>query len=306
MITLSPSIPGGSWSSSNAHALVSSIGTVFGISAGIDTISYQVTEGSCFSVVAHIVTVNPLPVAGVISAASRICIGSSTTLANSISGGVWSSAIGHAFVSTSGVIYGLSVGIDTVLYSITNMCGTVKARHTIKIDTMPYAGSIIGPDEVCIGESIYLTNSATEGMWKCSDTLKAAVNEFGKVTGITSGGVTIQYKVTNSCASASANYMVEVLQESECATQIDVVNNPVDVIVYPNPATNNINIKLPRRAKVEVVLYSISGEKVISKIVDEGELKDNITLQVTNLARGTYVIRVTTEFANHIEKLILN
>ncbi len=73
-ITLTDAASGGVWSSSNTSATVSG-GVVFGVSAGVDTISYAVTITCGTATATKAVTINPLPSAGTITGAATVCAG---------------------------------------------------------------------------------------------------------------------------------------------------------------------------------------------------------------------------------------
>jgi hypothetical protein len=68
-----------------------------------------------------------------VSVLSEICSGSTTALTNSVYGGGWSVVNNHATISSSGVLTGISAGMDTVIYTISNVCGTANAAARINI-----------------------------------------------------------------------------------------------------------------------------------------------------------------------------
>ena len=98
-----------SWSSSNTLvATVGSTGVVSGVAGGIATISYTVSVACGTVNVIATVTVNPLLIAGTIAGASAVCVGFTTALSDSASGGTWqSSNTGTATVNSSGVVSGV-------------------------------------------------------------------------------------------------------------------------------------------------------------------------------------------------------
>ncbi len=205
-IALSDATTGGVWTSSNAGVATvnSSTGIVSGVSAGSVTISYSVA-GSCGTGVAtKAITVISAPLAGSISGASTVCAGSSVTFSDSISGGTWSSSSSIATVSGSGVVFGLTAGTATISYAVTNSCGTTVATHAIVVNPLPSTpAAITGSATACTGAVTTLTDATAGGVWTSSNTTIATVNSTGGVTGVTPGGVTISYTVTNSCGSAS-------------------------------------------------------------------------------------------------------
>jgi len=161
---------GGSWSSGNTgiatvgSAGSPSAGNVYGLAAGTAVISYSVGSTGSLSgcVVTAIVTVNLSPslaltvnalpaVPGSISGLDTLCSGFTFTLIDATTGGAWSSSNGTISITASGVISALSVGVDTISYGITNMCGTVSASTTIAVKGVAIPDSISGQATVCEG-----------------------------------------------------------------------------------------------------------------------------------------------------------
>ncbi len=194
-ITLTDAVTGGTWSSSNATATVVG-GVVTGVTAGIDTIRYSVTNGCGIDTATAIITINPLPNAGTIAGPASVCVGSSITLTDAVAGGTWTSSNATATV-VGGVVTGVTAGIDTIRYSVTNGCGIDTATAIITINPLPNAGTIAGPSSVCAGSSITLTNAVTGGTWSSSNATATVVG--GVVTGVAAGIDTIRYSVTNGC-----------------------------------------------------------------------------------------------------------
>ena len=199
-IILTNAIAGGTWSSSNTNVAVTS-GTVTGVVSGTATISYMVTTACGTTTATKIITVNPLPNAGTITGASSVCVGSTTVLTDAATGGIWSSSNTNATV-ISGLVTGVSVGTVTISYSVTNVCGTANALHSITVSTVPVAGVITGPSIVCQGATITMTDAATDGIWSSSNTNATVIS--GVVTGVAGGISDIRYTVTTACGTASA------------------------------------------------------------------------------------------------------
>jgi gliding motility-associated-like protein len=75
------------------------------------------------------------------------------------------------------------------------------------VNPLPVVAAISGPNNVCAGLSITLTNATAGGTWSTSNSALATVNPTtGYVTGVAQGAVTITYTVTNSngCVNSSS------------------------------------------------------------------------------------------------------
>jgi hypothetical protein len=83
------------------------------------------------------VVINPLPNAGIISGAGTLCVDSSITLSDTITGGVWSASNSSASITSGGYVTGVAVGIDTIKYSVTALSCTTITRHIIDIQNCP-------------------------------------------------------------------------------------------------------------------------------------------------------------------------
>ena len=212
--TLTDPTSGGTWSSSSiATASIDATGIVYGIAAGSATISYTVVSPfTCTTVVTTTVTVNPLPVAGTISGPSTVCESMIITLTDGAAGGTWTSGTsGHASVGVTGSVLGLSPGIDTIFYVVTNSCGTATAIHPVTVNPLPHAGAITGTASVvCEGATISLSSTTAGGTWTSGTPSVATIDASGTVTGISAGSTTISYSVTNSCGTDVSIFVVTV------------------------------------------------------------------------------------------------
>ncbi len=208
--TLTDTASGGRWSTVNSHATVTASGVVTGVSAGVDTILYSVTNSCATATAFYTITINPLPNAGTITGPASVCVGGSTTFTTTGSGGSWSISNASATVTSGGVVTGASAGIDTIYYTATNSCGTAVATKIVTISPLPNAGSISGSVTVlCAGATTTLTESVSGGTWSVSNT-HATINTSGLVTAISAGTDTVKYSITNSCGTAIATYVISI------------------------------------------------------------------------------------------------
>ncbi len=189
--TLSSSSPGGTWSSSNTAVAIigSGSGLLNGMAAGTSNISYSLATG-CFTNTT--VTINPLP--GSISGPSNICVGSSGTLTNPVSGGFWSSSnSGIAAINAlSGVVTGISSGSAIITYTLPTGCFITRS---VTINNLPAA--ITGSDHVCLGSTIVLTDTIAGGVWSATGSVFISVDSFtGIVTGLATGVSPVTYTLS--------------------------------------------------------------------------------------------------------------
>jgi uncharacterized protein YjdB len=100
------------------------------------------------------ITVSALPAAPAsIGGTKTVCVGSTTTLTDATSGGVWSSSnTSTASVSSSGVVTGLSAGTATIRYTITNSGGCSSSVSTsVTVNASPITYTVTGGGSYCTG-----------------------------------------------------------------------------------------------------------------------------------------------------------
>ncbi|MBX2907117.1 MAG: Ig-like domain-containing protein, partial [Taibaiella sp.] len=193
---------GGSWSSSNTSvAIVDAYGYVSGVGYGTSTISYTVTNACGNSYATRVVTFNPMPYAGSIIGAAKVCRGSSIPYISPVTGGYWSSGnTSIATVSSTGVVYGVDTGLTTISYTVSNVCGTAYGLRDVTVEILPTTSPITGPGSICAGASTTLYDATPHGAWYTSDTSIATIDiDNGTITGVSAGTVLVSYRHNTSC-----------------------------------------------------------------------------------------------------------
>ena len=210
--SLSDATATGVWSSTNPTiATIDIAGNVNGITAGIVTISYTVTNGfGCIAAATTPDTVNALPVVPAIGGPAMDCIGQAVTLTNSTTGGVWSSAdITIATIDAAmGTLTGVTAGTVDITYTVTSLANCVTAVSTNEtINPSPAVSPVSGPTSVCTGLTISLNDATGGGVWSSSDNTTATVDAAGTVTGVAFGSAIISYTVSNvyGCYSSATD-----------------------------------------------------------------------------------------------------
>ena len=92
----------------------------------------------------------------------------------------------------------------------------------------------------------------------------------------------------------------------EAVTAVDDVNsNAHSIKVFPNPASDEATVEISSvNGTVKVMLVDIVGRTVIERDIESVDTC-RLTLDVRNLSRGTYFIRIATSSGNSVHKLVL-
>ncbi len=197
---------GGTWSSGTPlNASISVGGLVTGLIAGTSLISYAVTVNGCTTTSTALVTVTGLPVVPAITGSSSVCVSATTTLANSVAGGAWSSsAPGFATINSSGDVVGVSPGTTTITYLVSQFGCSNSVTHDVTVNALPLVSAISGTTTVCTGLTTQLDCLPAGGTWSSASTAKATISNSGLVLGVAAGSSLISYAVTtNGCTTTS-------------------------------------------------------------------------------------------------------
>ncbi len=118
------------------------------MSSPTTTTTYTVTGTSaagCTAANTQLITVIPTPTAGIISGPSVLCVGTTVTLIDTVSGGNWRSAsTSIATISNSGLLTGISNGTATITYKVANTCDSAFATYSVTVNTTQWVGTISG------------------------------------------------------------------------------------------------------------------------------------------------------------------
>ncbi|MFI5195954.1 MAG: gliding motility-associated C-terminal domain-containing protein [Chitinophagales bacterium] len=203
---LTDATTGGVWSSS--HSSIATItpgsGDLFGVSSGLDTITYTLpvlgtAPAGCAIDTPFRVNPIPLPISGIDS----VCVGSTVRLSDVTPGGTWSSSnTNFATVTTGpgaggGVVAGVSAGVVTITYTINAGC---YVTYSVTVHAVP--DPITGPTMVCATYSITLIETSVGGTWSSSNTYATVNSTTGIVTGsavTVSGNDTVIYTFSTGC-----------------------------------------------------------------------------------------------------------
>lgn len=184
------------------------------------TYGVSVTNGQGCASIAALVTIDVVafPVLDPIAGNNSVCIGATTPLSNTTTGGVWSSSnTGVASVSTNGTVSGVNNGSATISYTYTNATGcTAVVTKPIAVNVVPLAvTSINGPTTFCTGNTVTITAPTADSyVWSNNDTTQS-------ITVSTSGTYDVAI-TTAGCSATSAPVAVVV---NALPTPIVTTNN---------------------------------------------------------------------------------
>jgi hypothetical protein len=231
------------------------------------------------------ITVAPTPTITVNSGA--ICKGNSFTM-------IPAGAISYTYSGGTAVVSPTTNTTYTVSGANAEGC-TTNAVAVVTVNPLPNVtlGSIQSP--LCVNNStVQLIGNPAGGVYSGTGVIGTSFNPA--VAGAGTFTVNYNYTAANTC-SATASQSVNV---SLCTGILELNNETVSV--YPNPASNMINVKmnttLINNAVIE--LYDATGKLIAQqKVVNEYS-----SLNINGLSNGIYSVRVITDNEQIIKRIV--
>ncbi len=223
---------------------------------GVATIPYTIEDNAGDPMTGDVVTNQTsnqanisVTVLGPISGASTVCVGSTSQLGNTTSGGTWTSSDqSKATIDlNSGLLTGVASGSTTVTYSVTAGSTTVQETKLITVNARAVSGdiSVAPPATICAGGSATLTPSLTVANSITSPvyTWYANADRTGPITtggnfNVTGGALTVSNLATTT------TYYVSVQGSDRCENAPNALH-AVTINVTPRAVAADISVTPP-------------------------------------------------------------
>ena len=219
-ITLSDTMPGGIWKTSNGHASVTG-GIVTGLSIryvfeynvipSADTILY-IKSNSCGSDTAFkTISINAKPIA-MFDLPYSMCEKQHVSLVNGNGNFQNLFSINGDVVSMGSDLYGVKAGNDYLYNIVHNICGSDTFGQAIRVDPLPVVYPIQAQTtELCPNEQLTLTDSGIGDFHWYSNNGNASVGPWsGVVTALIAGYATIILDISNYCGLARTSISIQI------------------------------------------------------------------------------------------------
>ncbi len=221
---------------------------------------------------------------------------------------IWTviSGSGSASISTGGLLTAVSDGTVTVRATATDLSGVIGSKgisisnQTVMVSTITVQGQG-GSTNISTNEgslqmeaSILPVDAAEQAItWTVTNSSgEAAINTTGLLTAIDNGLVTVTATANDGSGVTGS---IDITISNQTVGVYQIVNQPFDIEVYPNPTGNVLQIKGSENGMIN--LYNSLGKKVYFGM----KKNEPHTIDVSNYPAGVYLIKIE---ANHAIKTV--
>ncbi len=227
-----------------------------------------------------------------------ICEGESVQLLSSeLTGNTWSTG------ETTNSIFATTTGLYTVTYTSPGGCTAISTTVPVVVNPLPTASFTYNAQ---LGGLTTFTNTSSDfvtSQWNFGDGSPWSNTTNPTHTYLGDGVYTVVLTVGNDCGSITINQQVTIV-----GTGIETLADGTSLELYPNPATETINIAYngSKTQKLMVRVVNVSGQIVYTDAVGQytGQYKN--TIDLSYVAKGVYFIQLITDDGLINRKIVLH
>ncbi|WP_138434044.1 Ig-like domain-containing protein [Winogradskyella algicola] len=197
---------------------------------------------------------------------------------------------------------------QTTTYEVRGYIGDCYDEKQVTVNVIPEVEAYAGEDqEICLGDIVTLTaTGGDEYVWSTGETTQSIQ---------VSPTETTEYTVTVFNALDFDEDTVTVFVDDNCDDDEVVIDEPVDgsalefeFLVYPNPASDYVDIKLSGNDQLTgFYIYDLTGKLIYQKSVENESLSVSTTtrVDVSSFRPGIYLIKLADIEQELFKRLIV-
>jgi hypothetical protein len=260
------------------------------------TYSVKVTDtNACFKSDTIHVTVNPLPVVN-LGNDTAFCPGNSLTLNAGNPGAhyLWNNG------TTSQTLNAGTTGNYSVVVTDNNTCkGTDNINILVKSSPSGTVNAVYG-DTATYTFNILNAQFVQSYTWNFGDGSPIATGAVVQHRFAHNGIYLVTVNLGGECSDSLGQSITVDVFDANGGTGIGKIDNPEDLLLYPNPAKDQITIENKNGLKLlNITAYNLLGQVVYNK---KAESNDKHRLVISGIAPGMYTLKIETDKGIAIRK----
>jgi len=165
-----------------------------------------------------------------------------------------------------------------------------------------------GKNSLCAGTSTtYKGLPEDGGIWNVSDTTIASITPGGVLTGIKAGAVDVIYS-GSECQTKRRTVIVTACNSNgDTIVGVNDVESITDITIFPNPATDQVNIQFDLQYTSAVILEvsDLNGRVLHSLTFDKTTVgTNNVSIDLSGYDQGIYMLTLRSNNSQSVSKLI--
>jgi hypothetical protein len=170
--------------------------------------------------------------------------------------------------------------------------------------------------EIPAGTNYSLRGSGDPGLWRDNDpsgvNFPYPIATFGSITGTNAGAGSaddLYYFFYDWQVSLAEQYCSSEREEViiELSVGLNEGEDFSQVRTYPNPSEGILNIEFAKQVKgrVQLSIHDIKGKEILSESLNSVNVGQRTILDLSEIAKGSYVLRILSDQGSYTEQVIL-
>lgn len=261
------------------------------------------TENECGTATTNIVvTIDAFPEVSYTNLPIIACVGEAITLSDNSSNAeskVWIMPNGNPESSSElnpEVVYNQSGSYDVTL-TVSNDLGESSATYTNAITIIDTPSASF--DAIAVANSVAFTSTSVGAVtysWDFGDGI-VSDEENPSHTYSENGTYEVVLTVSNACGETQSTSTITI--NVNAVTEQDFNN----IKIFPNPANTYLSINIDNTSADEIDIRIVDMQGRI--VANEQMNNESHTINTTNLLNGTYMIRLSSNEASYLKKIVI-
>lgn len=226
------------------------------------------------------ISVLPSPLVSLLATPSKLCVGATATLnAFGASTYAWSNG-------ASGQVIFVSPTVSTNYVVIGQASNGCSATASVQMVVNPLPVLSINssvPNELCAGETLTLSATGAMNYQWAANTLF-----IQSALAVVSPTISTNYTLTGTDANSCSASLVYNQQVISCVGLKENSANPLQLQVYPNPASSDLIIRMENLLQKHITLSDVQG-RILKSVIT---LENLININIHELSQGVYTLKV--------------
>ncbi|MBI4929768.1 MAG: PKD domain-containing protein, partial [Bacteroidetes bacterium] len=291
-------LPGGWTGSSTTNSITATAGATGGT---ITVVANNSCGSSTVQSLSVIVTSSAPLQPGAIAGTDSVCSGSVQTYSvvndPNASSYTWTLPGGWSGTSATNSIsstVGISGGTISVIAN--NSCGSSTAQtFSVTVNALPAVTFNLSPSIVCLNSGAFALTGGSPSGGTYSGTGVSAGNFTPATAGTGTFTITYSYTDVNGCTNTATQSIIV-----DPCTGIQNIVGEEQIIIYPNPFSENVTITWNLHGNHIVELFDVLGNHL-----GKWNITDNhLLIDAGNLEEGVYYIRTSSDSGMSVRKVV--
>ena len=266
----------------------------------VGTYTPTVTDANGCSVDAEITIEGSNPTAQIMASTTKVCLGESVNLS------VVGENLNFSWSPTEGLDDPMSAApiatiTENTTYTLTveDEAGcTATTSITLSVYNLPQPSVSAWNETICIGSSTQLIAIEPNGSsfsWSPTDGLNNPNVNAPSASPTETTTYTVTATTMQGCTSSA-----EITIVVDACNGIADNQNTLNCTVYPNPASDILNIDLPNVPNADVQIFNTTGQLMIAQ-----KATATTSINVSDFAKGLYYVSITADEKSYLQKIIV-